>query len=215
MDDVRHLVDEHVKKHPKDDFVCLYRGMHLRNEEFKLADREFTKAFAAINDFALLERFRYSRVRARYLTGDVLGIHRDMPRHETFRQLADSSWFDKKAEDLAKLVDAHGKADPDDGQLPRYRWRMHILAKRFDEASKIVKAAVGKNNERFDADRFLADGFIYDMLDNGFIVEAYRHAPDPSQAQVILVAESNGGRWSKDQESIVAEHRRRFRTTPP
>ena len=188
MDELRQLIDVHVKNHPQDEYLHLYRAeLHLNDEEFDLADKAFTKAFAAIHDQALENRFHYNRLRARFNLGEVMSAYREIgPRGLTFQQLAGMCWYDKNADELETLIDAHARRDPGDPELVMYGWRAAILAKRFDEAGKKAKAADLKNPA---PTRNFARSFLYDMIDCGHVVEGYRHAPDPAEALAIIVSE--------------------------
>lgn len=209
MEELKELIDLHVKEHPKDEYLAIYQAeIHLRDEKFAEADKAFTRGFAVIQDPAVQNRFSYSRVRARYQTGDVLGAYRDIgPQSATFQQLANSCWLDKKADDLANLVALHAKNDPGDHQLQRARWRSHILNKQFDEAGKVLRSI--KDPIRLDV-----QDFLFDMVDAGHAVEGYRQAPEPAEAVDILVTDLGGGNRAKEREAIVAEHRQRFPKDP-
>ena len=222
MDELRELLDLHRKNHAQDGYTYFFQAeLHLRNEEFDHANRAFADGMAALKnlqpearDLAMEDRFRDSRVRARYETGDVLGAYRDIgPQNATFQQLASSCWFDKKAKELGNLIEAHVKNDPNDPDLKRYTWRVKILDKRFDDAGKALKAALGGNPPN-EQNRYLVDDFLFDMIDGGLLLEAYRQAPDPSAALDLLASELAGVSRTKDLATLLDEHRKRFPKDP-
>ena len=132
MDDLQQLIARHMKRLPKDSYLQLYQAeIYLRDERYELADRAFTSAFATIKDPGVEARFRHARVNARYQSGDVVGAYRDIgPHREVFQQLAGQCWADKKADDLAKLIEVHIKNEPDDSGVANYRWRVKITGEK-------------------------------------------------------------------------------------
>jgi tetratricopeptide (TPR) repeat protein len=215
MDDLQDLIDAHVKFQPGDAYVPLFQGeIHLRDEQYKLADQAFGKAFAALNDPALEDRYRHSRIRARYQTGDILGAYRDIPpQRMAFQQLANSCWLDKKNADLKALVALHAENDPFDAQLPRFQWRVAIHDNRFAEAGKKLKSVLGQNFAPAQ-DRFLIDDFMRDMIAEGQALEGYRHAPDRHQALDTISAMLRHAYRDADLEAVLAEHRQAFPNDP-
>ena len=214
VEDVEELMALHVKQHPDDPYVALYQAeVHLRAENYEQANKAFALGFAKIADQAVQNRFRWSRVRARYQTGDVLGAYRDIGPHNTvFQQLADSCWHDKKAAELAQLVEAHTKNDPGDPLLRRTRWRVPILGKQFAKAGKLLRAAL-PDKEKESEYRFLTQDFLFDMANAGHGLEGYRLAPDPAEAFDILAMRAVGSH-AKDREALFAEHRKAFPKDP-
>jgi LSD1 subclass zinc finger protein len=212
LDDLQELVDLHAKNQPKDPYVLLFRAdLHLRDEQYALADRNFTMAIAAINDPVVTERYRNNRIRARYELGDVLGAYRDIgPQRMAFQQLADSCWFDKKTAELKKLVDVHAENDAFDTQLPRNRWRLALHDKQLDVATKAFRAshdqAIG-----VDAKRHVMQDFLFDANDAGQALEGYRRAGDPHLALEIIAANFWG---NSNLDAVLAEHRKGFPNDP-
>jgi hypothetical protein len=212
LDELRQLMDRHATARPLDPYVQLYRAeLDAREDRFEQANKGFTKAFAVINDPATENRFRHQRVQVRYQVGDVLGAYRDIPpRGSTFQQLANLCWFNKKADELAKLVEAHAQNDAGDPELRRFRWRAKILAKRYDEAGAVLKEALDQKA----GERNLQNDFLYDMIDSGLIVEGYRHAPDRSAAIDTIALDLAGSYRNKELAAVIEEHRKQFPRDP-
>lgn len=212
MDDMHDLVDLHARAFPKDPFLDLYRAeAQLQNEQFALADKSFARAFAAIDDLAVLDRHRPSWRRARYQTGDILGAYRDIgPAQLAFQQLADACWFDKKLDDLKKLVDRHAEMDPFDPLLPRYRWRLAIHEKRLDDAQNLFRAEIGKAAGA-EGLRTVRQNFLFDMIDAGQVLEAYRRADHAESALEIIGMDLGGG---DALDAVLQEHRKKAPNDP-
>ncbi len=215
IDDLQELIAVHVKNQPQDPFVHLFQAeVHLHDEQYKLADQAFTKAFAAIGDPAVQDRYRFNRIRARYELGDILGAYRDIgPQRLAFKQLADACWLDRKPAELKALVAAHEANDPIDGQLPRFQWRVAIHDKRFDAAAKTFKAALA-NNFGGNPDRLLLQDFLFDMIDAGHALEGYRRAADRREALDIIAADLAHAHRDADLAAVLAEHRQAFPNDP-
>ncbi|HZZ80913.1 MAG TPA: tetratricopeptide repeat protein, partial [Gemmataceae bacterium] len=215
FEDLPALIAEHVKKWPRDPQVLLFQGdLQLRDEQYALADKSYTKAFAEINDPPVLERYRFNRINARYLAGDVLGAYHAIgPQRLCFQQLANACWYDKKMAELKLLVEAHDKNDAIDPQLTRFRWRLAIFDKRFNDAGKSLRSVFGRNVGN-DPDRRLIEDFLYDMIDTGNVLEGYQRCPDRQLALEIIMTDLSRSGRDTDLKGVVDSHRQAFPNDP-
>lgn len=214
LDELQEIMDLHADTHGNDEFLALYQAeLLLRDEQFERADKAYRRAFQAIRDPNVENQFRLNRVRARYQAGDPLSAYRDIgPPSQTFAQLVDLCWFDKKGAELEKLVEAHALKDPGDPQIVRAKRRAFLLAKRYKEGATLADA--GNLAPGVDPERVRLEGFLYDMIDLGQTVEAYRLSPNPRLALDIILGDLRAPHQEAERMTILAEHVKRFPEDP-
>ncbi len=208
INELRELVTEYAKKKPKDAYLRLYQAeVLLQDEDFAKAKAAYAEAFAKIADLGELNPFRYNRVRASYKLGEVMQAYASIsPRDQTFGDLAQMCWLDKKFGDLAKLVAEHEKDNPRDPQLPRWIWRVALERKQFDNIGALVKREFeGKNR-----DRYVLQNFAFDAVETGQALEGYRHMPDPSVDVEFIASELIARHKAKELRELIALHRKKF-----
>lgn len=181
------LIVAHARREPDDPYLRLYQADELAEQgEWAKADQAFTDIVAKLPNPDVLQPFRGNRVLARYHTGKLLSAYRDIgPRSETFAQLAELTLQKKDYNALQSLLDAHRGNEPDDVELFRYTYRMHIEEKRFDEAASEFKVALTKEPVQYRRHGLLSD-FLNRMATAGKALEGYQTAPDASEAFGIL-----------------------------
>jgi hypothetical protein len=188
LDDLATLVAAHAKKKPDDLLLPFYQGeVFAEQENYLMAEKEFSAGMARPPDRVALEEFRSSRVLARYHTGKPLDAYKTIgPKDQTFEQLAFLLLEDKKFALLQKLIDLHGKTAPADDKLARLRIRLKIKQGLTADGVALFKTALAKQKQ--EAQRLaLVNEFLLAMNDAGKNLEAYRAAPDPKQAFAYLV----------------------------
>jgi tetratricopeptide (TPR) repeat protein len=128
FEDLRRLVAVHQKLHKDDVWLLFYTGeLHIEEKAFDKAEKAFAAGMAKPLDEAGRERFRESRVFARFQSGKGLSAYTDIgPKKKTFDQLATLFSNTRQAKELAALMEAHRQTDPKDQDLPGWeleaRW---------------------------------------------------------------------------------------------
>ncbi|MCI0682397.1 MAG: hypothetical protein L0Y71_09850 [Gemmataceae bacterium] len=209
-DELRQLLAEHRKKHPDDVRLLLYQGeLHVDDGRYALADKAFAAAVAAKPPADVLQPFEYSRIVARYHTGNALAAWREIgSRRQTFSQLAHLCLNDDNDKLLQTLLDAHAKADPQDESVVMFRVRLAARRGKVQEAVRLFRAALAKTTEKEARDRLMSD-FAFAMVEAGKPVEAYHALPDATRAFEMLANDMREFGDSTDLSKLIDAHRRR------
>jgi uncharacterized protein HemY len=190
MEDLKRLVALHAGKHPGEPLLPFYRGeVHVWEGNYHLAEKAFAAGLARPPDRPTLERFRSSRVLARYHTGQPLAACAEVaPKQETFAQLASLLLQDEDHPRLQALLEAHAKGAPDDVEVLRYRYRLKVRQGQVAEGVAGFKAALAKQKDEAQRKRTVEE-FLSDMAAAGQALEGYRAAPDARQAFEALAGD--------------------------
>jgi uncharacterized protein HemY len=204
------LIAAHRQKHPADPLLPFYQGeVYTQEEKYALADQTFTAAMARPPDRATLEKFRPSRVLARYHTGQVLAAFRDIgPRPDTFEQLALLCLLDGNETQLQALLDAHARAEPDNPRLLLYRCRLKIRQEKVAEGVALFKTAVSRKMPPEQQQQMVHE-FLGDMLEAGQPLAAYQAVPDAKAAFAFLAARLGAQAALEDLRRLVQAHQAR------
>lgn len=214
MDDLRQLVAAHAAQHADDPLLPFYRGaVHVHEDAYAEADKEFNAGLARRPDTATLEQFRASRVQARYHTGNALAAYRDIgPAEATFQQLAALAFHRKDAATLEKLLELHAAKHPNSLDLARYRFRLKAQQNQPAEAIVLFKAALKKADDDDRDD--LTDDFLHDMARAGHALAAYEAAPDAREAFQRLASELQDEDDHAQFSKLIERHRQAHADDP-
>jgi tetratricopeptide (TPR) repeat protein len=209
-DQLKGLVSAHAAKHPDDPLLPFYRGeVHVWEGKYALAEKDFSAGMARPPDRATLESFRASRVLARYHAGKALSAYREIgPRADTFRQLADLLFLDRKDDQLQALLDEHARAEPNDPDLLRYSFRLKVRRGKLDEAITLFRTALAKQADK-DQRRRTVSEFLSDMAEAGKPLEGYRAPPDAREAFEIVAERLLRAGDRKGLRRLIDVHRGR------
>ncbi|MGE3806309.1 MAG: hypothetical protein AB7K24_16695 [Gemmataceae bacterium] len=178
-DSLEQLSTEHLRQHPDDPLLCFVRAEILVNRaEFTQADALFQEGMKQPPDEEVLERYRYSRIVARYHSGHHREAYEQIgPREETLEQLTELLFEAGRFDELAALLDVHAAVEPASLEVLSYRFRIKIKQKEYAAAVALFKAAL-KVEFRDDGQQSLITNFCYDMCQAGQTKLAYQAVPD-------------------------------------
>jgi tetratricopeptide (TPR) repeat protein len=209
-DPLKALIAAHRQKHPADPLLPFYQAeVYTQEGKYALADKTFTAALARPPDRATLEKFRPSRVLARYHTGQGLAAYREIgPRPDTFEQLA-SLWLEDGNEaQLQALLDAHERVDPGNPRVLLYRGRLKIRQEKVAEGIALFKSAISKKMPA-EQQQTMVHEFLGDMFEAGQPLAAYQAVPDAREAFTFLAARLGGQANLEELRRLVQAHRAR------
>ena len=207
---LQQLTAAHASKHPDDVLLPFYQGeVHVREENYALADKDFTQGMAKPPDRVVLDDFRASRVLARFHIGQALAAYAEIgPQQETFQQLALLCLQEKDHAQLQALLDAHEKAHPDDAAVMRYRYRMKISQDHVAEGIELFKKVLAR--QVLDKDRKEIEAeFVFEMRGAGKWLEGYQAAANARYAFELLAGDFvEEDQWD-ELRALVEAHRQR------
>jgi tetratricopeptide (TPR) repeat protein len=208
--ELKGLIEARAKERPNDPLLPLYRGEVLAWEgNYAQAKKAFAEGLARRPDRLTLEPFRAARVLVRYHSGDRLGAYRDIgPREETFAQLAELLLADRDLQRLQRLIEEHGKHYPRSKELARFIWRLLIYQGKIDQGVARFREFLAGRAQPAER-RQTVSTFLSDMLEAGKPIEAYRAAPDASQAFEELASELLDEDRHEELNRLLAAHRAR------
>jgi tetratricopeptide (TPR) repeat protein len=138
---LRDLIALHRRQRPDDVWLPYYQGMAYQFAgDFDHAEASFARGMAKNLDKETRERYRSSRVAARFEAGQGLRAYEEIgPRKATFDQLA---WRFDNARDgkgLAALVAAHRRADQADKDLSFWEAEAYWLQEQYEKVVRILQ----------------------------------------------------------------------------
>jgi predicted Zn-dependent protease len=208
-EDLRRLLTAHAEKVPNDPLLPFYRGeLYAHQGKYDLAEKAFAEGMAKKQDGINPDDFRASRVLARYHTGQALSAYADIgPRHETFLQLVNIGFVDENYPLVEAVLDAHAKNFPDNGEVMRQRCRLALRRDRVEEGVKWFRAALARHTQSEERKRLVHD-FLYDCVDAGKPLEAYKTAPDAREAFRVLADDLVGMNRNDLLRALLEAHKK-------
>jgi len=209
------LVAAHSKKDPNDPMLPWYRGeIHVRQERYALAEKLFAAAIIRLPKPESLDRFRSSRVLARYHTDRAMSAYSDIgPRAETFTQLAWLAYHNNNDAVLEKLLNAHAKNEPADTTIPMFRIRLDLRKGKTAEAITLFKTTIEKS-PMDDTRETLIDSFLMSAAQAGCAAEAYVAVPDGKAAFRTLASELKESDNYSELRRLIPAHRAKHPDDP-
>src|SRR5207249_4270964 len=139
--ELERLLAEHGKSDSESAGYRLYCGeLHLLRGEVAQADRHFTAAFAKAPP-QVGWQYRNGLIRARVKAEKVVATYQEVgPRRITFEELAQACLTERNAKELAALLAAHRRAEPDDLNVPRWELEVKWLNKDYEGALQLLAA---------------------------------------------------------------------------
>jgi uncharacterized protein HemY len=202
-DNLRRLIDLHAKSHADDPLLPFYRGLvNVRDQDYAKAQAEFAAGMKKPPALAVLEGFRDVRVEAAFRTGRAAEALKEIgPRRDTLRQLVDLCL----AEDDVALLESLLDPKADDPEMLAGRSRLALRRKRADEATNLFKSALAKVKDDKERDG-LVWPFLRDAESVGLAFDAYRAAPDATQAFEVLAGDLRRGGHVAELRKLLDLH---------
>jgi tetratricopeptide (TPR) repeat protein len=165
--ELRGLIDAHRQRQPADPWLHFYTGeLHMQAKDYDAAEKEFAAGMAKPLDEESQNRFRWTRVWARFQAGRGLSAYGEIgPNDQTFRQLASLFNNPEHADDLQKLIESHRNATTKDGTLPVWQGQVHWLRHEYERAVTQYRHYTPPPKEKDDEERF-DEGLPWDWEQN-------------------------------------------------
>jgi tetratricopeptide (TPR) repeat protein len=166
-EELRGLIDAHRQRQPADPWLHFYTGqLHMQAKDYDAAEKEFAAGMAKPLDEESQNRFRWTRVWARFQAGRGLSAYGEIgPSDKTFRQLAGLFNNPEHVDHLNELIEAHRKTTPIDRTLPIWEGQAHWLRKEYERAVAQYRRDAPPPNEKDDEERF-EEGLPWDWEQN-------------------------------------------------
>jgi hypothetical protein len=205
---LRALIDAHREKCPNDPWLWLYSGeLKTKSRDYDGADKDFVAGMKMpVEDEVLRNRFRSSRVFARFKAGKALEAYEQIgPRKQTFDQLTELLADENDAACLQELVSAHRKQSPDDADLPRWQAEVHWLKKEYAPCAELLL----KNQELLAENYQLREHLIRSLIRLKRFDEAVVEAEKPKvggfHRLIAHACAGNVARVETDVEQLTKE----------
>ncbi len=183
LDQLKRLTAVHAQKFADDPLLpWCQAAVQVSERRYALADKTYAAALAKPPDDETLGLFRYSRVQARYQTGQILSAYRDIgPRGETFSQLANLCLQEERYDQLQLLLDVHATDEPESIEALQFRLRLLCRQDKVPDAIALFKMALAKPLP-MEQCPVVVSVLLYEAAEAGKSLEAYRAAPDAKAA---------------------------------
>jgi len=135
------LIAAHEKRHPDDPWTGYFKGVAAAaRNDYDRAEALFAAAMDKATDDETRGWFRSPRVSNLIAAGRAEEAYAKVgPRASTFQQIMHALWRDEDTPVLAKIVAAHGKAEPKDPALPRWRGEVHFRKGEYEAAVRELR----------------------------------------------------------------------------
>jgi tetratricopeptide (TPR) repeat protein len=214
--DLKQIVAAHRQRRPRDPWLTFFDAqLALEENALQRAERILAEAWPRLDGAINEEHYLRSRCRALYVQVlhqrglDQIALERIEPRTETYHQLANYLIAERKGAELEALITAQrpfvAAGTPDESALLFHAARAKAFLKQPHEALALLHKAYTTETAGHNRQDYL-NTLMWDMVELGHSVDAYRAAPDPVKAFTILAGALVSRKEKKELALLLKEH---------